>query len=174
MFTLITCGGTIDKIYFDKLSDYSVGESHVQSLLRSFDQNLDFIHIPLFQKDSLDMTDRDRNKLKSVVQEADSDCLITHGTDTMIQSAQELVNLNTRHRIVLTGAMQPYLFKTTDAVFNVGFALGVMRSSTEGVYIAIHGEVFSSFNTMRKDRVNQRFLTGEENEIVPVDPNQDQ
>jgi L-asparaginase len=161
MFTIITCGGTIDKVYFDKLSEFTVGESYVPCFLKNI-LNSDFNHIPLFQKDSLDMTDKDRAQLKKTVQAANSDVLITHGTDTMIQSAQELVKLSTRHKVVLTGAMQPLLFQTTDAVFNIGFALATMRCMKEGVYIAINGEVFSSFSTMWKDRVNSKFLSGEE------------
>ena len=156
MFNLITCGGTIDKVYFDKLSDFTIGESHVPCLLKSI-SNQSFNHISLFKKDSLDMTDEDRKRLAEVVQEVDSDVLITHGTDTMINSAKELIKINTKHRVVLTGAMQPYLFKKTDAIFNIGFALGVISCSSPGIYIAMNGEVFSDFDNMWKDRENNRF-----------------
>lgn len=168
MFNIITCGGTIDKIYFDNLSDFTVGESHVRCLLKSINANCDFNHIPLFQKDSLDMTNEDRIKLAQVVQKVNSDVLITHGTDTMIDTAKELFKLDTRHRVVLTGSMQPYLFKGTDAVFNIGFALGVMSCMTSGIYIAMNGEVFSSFNNVIKDRENNRFKRVNKNEIVQL------
>jgi len=171
-FILITCGGTIDKVYFVQLSDYTVGESHVPGLLRSMNLNLDFDHTPLLRKDSLEITDQDRKLIRSVVQEADCDCLITHGTDTMILTAKELFGL--KHRIVLTGAMQPLAFKMTDAVFNVGFALSTMLCMTDGVYIAMNGEVFSSFDKMKKDRTNHRFLSGEQDEIIPVNPYENQ
>jgi L-asparaginase len=146
MIRLITCGGTIDKVYFDELSEYKVGESHVPSILEGM--GLEFEHIPVCQKDSLKMTKKDRKNVLTAIAEIDQMILITHGTDTMIDTGKLIVeNLEPHHKIVLTGSMQPAAFKNSDAVFNIAFALGALRalqgSQKPICQIAMNGQLFN-------------------------------
>lgn len=148
---IFTMGGTIDKVYFDAKSRYEVGDSNVDRLLTEVKVGFDYHMESLFKKDSLELTDEDRqHALDRIRAEACDKILITHGTDTMVETARVL-QATPGKTIVLTGAMQPLLFKDSDAVFNIGFALGVLMSRSPGVYIAMNGGVFSPQN-VRKNR----------------------
>ena len=104
------------------------------------------------RKDSLDMTDEDRHLVVSTVKEAaEQFIIITHGTDTMIETARLLAASVSEKSIVLTGAMQPAGFRSSDALFNVGVAVGAVCSSPPGVYIAMSGQIFNPAST-RKNR----------------------
>jgi len=152
----ITTGGTIDKIYFDDLSQYEIGESQVQHILHEGLVEFDYDVVPLLHKDSLDMTDEDRRLLHDYI--ADDDgvrYVITHGTDTMPQTAERLADLEGR-TIVLTGALTPARFRTTDAVFNVGMAVAAAQVAAHGVYIAMSGQIFPA-GQVRKNRAENRF-----------------
>lgn len=139
---IYTVGGTIDKVYFDKLSDYEVGESVVTQMLKDANVQFDFEIEPVMRKDSLDMSDEDRQILfEKISADKTEHVLITHGTDTVIQSALILQQIKDKV-IVMTGAMQPARFKDSDATFNIGFALGAMQVLKHGVYIAINGKIF--------------------------------
>jgi len=139
---ILTMGGTIDKVYFDARSSFQVGESNVDRLLKEVNVGFDYRMESLFKKDSLDLTEADRQQALAKVRAESCDrILITHGTDTMIETARCLQAV-TGKTIVLTGAMQPLLFKHSDAVFNIGFALGVLLSRSPGVYIAMNGGIF--------------------------------
>jgi L-asparaginase len=140
----ITTGGTIDKIYFDDLGQ--------NEGLVGFDYDV----VPLLQKDSLDMTAADRSKLRSYVASDDSQrYVITHGTDTMVDTAEALTGLAGK-TIVLTGALSPARFRSTDAVFNVGMAVAAVQTAAPGVYIAMSGQVFAA-GEVRKNRDENRF-----------------
>ncbi len=153
---ILTAGGTIDKDYFDALSEYQIVESPIDGLLKTFHVNFDYEVIPVMKKDSLDMTEDDRLRLKEVINGLQHHhVLITHGTDTMDQTARALDGIDNKV-IVLTGAMKPARFKDTDAIFNIGFALGALRSLKEGVYIAMSGEIFDPWK-VKKNRSAQRF-----------------
>lgn len=155
---ILTVGGTIDKDYFDALSEYQITESPIHELLHTFNVNFEYNVIPVMKKDSLDMTNEDRDNLKSLINQLDQQqVLITHGTDTMAQTAKVLADIENK-TIILTGAMKPARFKDTDAIFNIGFALGALRVLTEGVYIAMNGEVFKPENVI-KNRAEHRFET---------------
>ncbi|MGB5722338.1 MAG: asparaginase domain-containing protein, partial [Woeseiaceae bacterium] len=122
----ITTGGTIDKIYFDDLSQFEVGESQVQHILAEGLAAFDFDVVPLMHKDSLEVTDEDRRLLHDFIEKDDaSHFIVTHGTDTMPQTAEVLMDLEGK-TIVLTGALTPARFKTTDAMFNVGMAVATV------------------------------------------------
>jgi len=152
----ITTGGTIDKIYFDDLSLFEVGESQVQHILHEGLVQFDYDVVPMFHKDSLDMTDEDRSKLREYIAGDDAGrYVITHGTDTMPQTANRLAGLGER-TIVLTGALSPARFRTTDAVFNVGMAVAAVQVASPGVYIAMSGQVFPA-GSVRKNRSANRF-----------------
>ncbi len=152
----ITTGGTIDKIYFDALSQFEVGESVVQHILTDGRVDFEYDVISLFQKDSLEIDDEDRTVLHDFIAKDDAThYIITHGTDTMAETAAALSDLDGR-TIVLTGALTPARFKTTDAVFNVGMAVATVRVAEPGVYIAMSGQVFEA-GAVRKNRAKNRF-----------------
>jgi len=152
----ITTGGTIDKIYFDALSQFEVGESVVQHILTDALVDLDYDVVSLLQKDSLEIDDDDRKALRDFIASDDAThYIITHGTDTMPETAEVLSDLD-GSTIVITGALTPARFRTTDAVFNVGMAVATVQVATPGVYIAMSGQVFAA-GSVRKNRAENRF-----------------
>ncbi len=152
----ITTGGTIDKIYFDELSQFEVGDSQVRHVLTEALVGFDYDVVPMMQKDSLELTDADRQQLHDFVASDDAErYVITHGTDTMPQTADALADL-TDKTIVLTGALSPARFRSTDAVFNVGMAVAAVQVAAPGVYIAMSGRVFAA-GEVRKNRAENRF-----------------
>ena len=156
LIQFITTGGTIDKIYFDALSQFEVGESQVEHILREGLVQVDYRVVPLLRKDSLEMTDEDRELVLDAVAGCGGDrILITHGTDTMAETAQALSSLSDK-TIVFTGAMQPARMRRSDAVFNIGFAWAAVQLLSPGVYIAMNGEVFEA-GAVRKNLKAQRF-----------------
>ena len=109
----------------------------------------------LLRKDSLDMTDEDRAFIFEKVNTAHSDkILITHGTDTMIATGKILKTV-TGKTIVLTGAMQPALFRNSDAVFNIGCAIGAVQALKHGVYIVINGMIFDPDEVRKNERLRK-------------------
>jgi L-asparaginase len=145
----LTTGGTIDKIYFDAKSEYQVGSPQVLELLK--EANVTFAHEieSILRKDSLDMSDKDRELVRErVAAEPCSRIVITHGTDTMVQTGRALRGIPGK-TIVLTGSMQPARFRATDAVFNVGSAIGAVQCLPPGVYIAMNGRIFRPETTQK-------------------------
>ena len=152
----ITTGGTIDKIYFDDLSQFEVGDSQVQHVLAEGLVTFDFDVVPLLQKDSLEITDADRQKLREfIVADEGNRFVVTHGTDTMPQTAEALRGIDGK-TIVLTGALSPARFRSTDAVFNVGMAVAAVQVAAPGVYIVMSGQVFEA-GAVRKNRKQNCF-----------------
>jgi len=153
---IITTGGTIDKIYFDAKSTYEVGPPNISRLLAELNLSLDYQIVSIMRKDSLDLTDRDRQIIYDRAKEAKQNrILITHGTDTMVETAKKLESL-TDKTIVLTGALEPALFKTSDALFNIGCGLTAAQTLPSGVYIVMNGVVFDGRN-VRKNLKKNRF-----------------
>lgn len=153
---VLTTGGTIDKVYFDAKSEFEVGPPMIADLLKEAHVTAEVTIEPVLAKDSLELSDADRQLIRERVAASDADrILITHGTDTMTETAKALLGLAGK-TIVLTGSMQPARFRNTDAVFNVGFALGVVQVLPPGVYLAINGRVFDAAH-VRKNRERQRF-----------------
>jgi L-asparaginase len=152
----ITTGGTIDKIYFDALSQFEVGESVIEHILTDGLVDFEYDVVSIFQKDSLEIDDDDRKALRDLIEADDAThYVITHGTDTMPETAAALSGLEGR-TIVLTGALTPARFRTTDAVFNVGMAVATVQVAEPGVYIAMSGQVFEA-GAVRKNRAENRF-----------------
>lgn len=140
---ILSTGGTIDKIYFDAKSQYEVGKPVARTVLEAMNVAFEVESIEVCKKDSLEMNTEDREKLKEAIDRSDARAiLVTHGTDTMIDTALSLGEYTDRV-IVFTGAMQPAIFKETDGIFNIGTALGVLSCASSGVYIAMNGRAFS-------------------------------
>jgi len=152
---IITTGGTIDKIYFDAKSDYEVGDPVIGELLQRMQVGFKYTVESAMRKDSLDMTDEDRGLIRAAVENCPEECvLITHGTDGMVTTGASLKGI-TDKRIVLTGALQPAAFYQSDAIFNVGCAIGAVQSKSPGVYIAMNGQVFEIDNVRKNLDLNQ-------------------
>ena len=139
---IITTGGTIDKIYFDAKSEFQVGEPQIGEVLKEVNVAFEYEIVSLLRKDSLDLTEADRRAILQAVSTApEKRIVVTHGTDTMIQTAKVLKAAADK-TIVLTGAMQPAKFRFTDAVFNIGTAVIAAQLLPSGVYIAMNGTIF--------------------------------
>lgn len=157
LIKILTVGGTIDKIYFDAKSSYEVGPPNIVEVLSGLSLNLDYEVDSLMQKDSLEMTDADREVVRQAVSEADEHMIvITHGTDTMTNTAKVLIDIPGK-TVVLTGALSPALFKNSDAMFNIGAALTAVQTKPPGVYITMNGVVFDH-DKVRKDVENNKFV----------------
>jgi len=157
LIRIFTVGGTIDKIYFDAKSSYEVGPPNITEVLSGLSLNLDYEVVSLMQKDSLEMTDADRETIRQAVTASpENEIVITHGTDTMVDTARVLHTIPNK-TIVLTGALSPALFKNSDAMFNIGAALTAAQTKLAGVYIAMNGVIFD-YDKVRKDVENNRFM----------------
>ena len=154
---VLTTGGTIDKIYFDALSDYKVGESVVAKLLQIGGVERPFRIEEVTRKDSLELEDRDRALIRErVVAAPESHIVITHGTDTMTDTASALEGI-TGKTIVLVGALAPARFGESDASFNLGMAFATAQIAGPGVYISMSGSVFRADRVV-KDRAKGAFV----------------
>ena len=152
----LTTGGTIDKIYFDAKSRFEVGDSQLDHILAEALVTFDYEIVSLMRKDSLEITDEDRAVIRQfLANDPGERFVVTHGTDTMAETAEALVGLSDK-TIVLTGALSPARFRSTDAVFNVGMAVAAAQTLPAGVYLAVSGRVFEAGH-VRKNREEQRF-----------------
>ncbi|MBA4162813.1 MAG: asparaginase [Novosphingobium sp.] len=155
---VLTTGGTIDKNYFDALSEYQIVESGIPALLKEARVALPHRVVEVMRKDSLELTDEDRLAIAQAAREApEARIVITHGTDTMTQTAAVLAAQVPGKTICLTGALSPARFAETDAPFNLGMAFACVQTAPPGVYIAMSGEVFDGLK-VRKDRAAGKFV----------------
>lgn len=154
---VLTTGGTFDKHYFDALSEYQIAGSMVPALLETARVEHPFRVVELMRKDSLELTDADRAAIRSAIADApERAAVITHGTDTMVQTAAELERLEGR-TIVLVGALAPARFAQSDAAFNLGMAFASAQALGPGVYITMNGTVFAAHEVV-KDRARNAFV----------------
>lgn len=157
MIEIFTTGGTIDKVYFDALSEFQIGPAAIPDLLRENNVLVPHRVTQLMRKDSLELDDADRETIRAAVAASEARCiLVTHGTDTMPMTGRLLAGINGK-TIVLTGAMQPASVRASDADFNVGFALAAVQTLPPGAYIAMNGMLFDPEKTV-KDRAGARFI----------------
>jgi L-asparaginase len=155
---VLTTGGTIDKAYFDALSEYQIVDSGIPALLKEARVALPFRVVELMRKDSLELTHEDRTLIASTAREApETQIVVTHGTDTMTETARVLAAEVPGKTIVLTGALSPARFAETDAPFNLGMAFAAAQVAAPGVWIAMSGQVFDG-QKVRKDRAAGRFV----------------
>ena len=153
--TIVTTGGTIDKIYFDDKSDYKIGAPQIGEILSQLGVAFAFDVIPILRKDSLHMGAEDRALVRSTIEaQPHRHVLVTHGTDTMVETARAVAESISDKTIVLTGAMIPYAFGSSDGLFNLGSALSFAQVLPPGVYIAMNGQCFLW------DRVRKNTQTG--------------
>jgi L-asparaginase len=155
---VLTTGGTIDKNYFDALSEYQIVDSGIPALLAEARVALPCRVVELMRKDSLELTDTDRAAIASAAREApETRIVVTHGTDTMTETARVLAAEVPGKTICLTGALSPARFAETDAPFNLGMAFACVQTATPGVWIAMSGQVFDGLK-VRKDRAAGKFV----------------
>ena len=155
---ILTTGGTIDKLYFDALSEYQIGDSVVSRLLAVARSAIDVRIVELMRKDSLELTDQDRATIAEAVRSApEQRIVITHGTDTMTDTAATLIGIPDK-RIALLGALAPARFAESDAAFNLGMAFATVQVAPgPGVWITMNGTVFPA-GSVRKDRERNSFV----------------
>lgn len=153
---VITTGGTIDKLYFDAKSEYQVGEPQINGILRDVGVAFDYEVTALMRKDSLDMDEADRARIReAALQCPEARIVITHGTDSMLDTARALAGIPDR-TIVLTGALNPARFQGSDAMFNIGCAVAAAQTCPAGVYLAMNGRIWRP-EEVRKNVEANRF-----------------
>jgi L-asparaginase len=154
--TIFTTGGTIDKVYFDAKGGYEVGAPLVPQILANARVAMPVEVIELMRKDSLELTDADRARVVgAVTATASAQIVVTHGTDTMVETARALQAVPGK-TIVLTGALQPGRFSDSDAAFNLGMAIAAAQALPAGVYLAVNGQIYEAAR-VRKNREAGRF-----------------
>ena len=152
---IVTTGGTIDKIYFDDKSQFQIGDPQIGEILEALGVAFTFEVVPVMRKDSLHMDDHDRAEIRAAIErQPHRPVLVTHGTDTMVETAHVLASLADR-TIVLTGALSPARFRGSDAEFNVGTAVGAVQSLPPGVYIAMNGKIWDPRHVRKNVAANK-------------------
>ncbi len=152
MIRLFVTGGTFDKTYDEIAGRLSFAETHLPEMLRLGRSRIDVTIRTLMMVDSLDMTGADRELIvRSCAQCPEDRIVVTHGTDTMVETAAAIADGVGGKTVVLTGAMIPYAFGSSDGLFNLGSALSFAQVLPQGVYIAMNGQRFA-WDRVRKNR----------------------
>ena len=155
--TFIQTGGTIDKDYPKKIKGYAfeISEPAVGRIIEKLNPSFEYEIISVLKKESLEITDEDRDKIKDMCKKTKNDkIIITHGTDTMLETAKAISEIKDK-TIIITGAMRPERFSNSDAPINIGTAIGAINALENGVYIAMQGIVF------RWDKCTRNMITGQ-------------
>ena len=156
---IFVTGGTFDKEYNELNGELYFKDTHLYEMLRLGRSRLELEITTLMMMDSLDMNEQDRHTIARACQEVpENRILITHGTDTMPETAALLAGLIRDKTIVLTGAMVPYKFGSSDGLFNLGSALAFVQTLPPGVYVAMNGKIFEAEN-VRKNKTRGEFET---------------
>jgi len=149
---ILVTGGTFDKEYDEITGSLSFKESHIADMLERGRCRVDVAIDVLMMRDSLELTDEDRAAIAAAARQcAEQRVVITHGTDTMVETARVLAATVPHKTIVLTGAMIPWAFGSSDGLFNLGSALSFVQALPAGVYLAMNGRVFA-WDNVRKNR----------------------
>lgn len=160
MIRVFVTGGTFDKEYDELTGRLYFRDTHLQEMLRLGRSEVPVAIQVLMMIDSLDMTDADRARLVGECEGAvETRVLVTHGTDTMVETAAALAAALPPARgktVVLTGAMVPYAFGSSDGLFNLGSALSFVQALPPGVYVAMNGRAFP-WDSVRENRTTGRF-----------------
>ena len=153
---IIVTGGTFDKEYNDINGELYFKNSHVQNMLELGRSRLDLNIRTLMMIDSCDMTEEDRYIIaKNCEKSSEKKIIITHGTDTMVETAKILANSIKDKTIILTGAMIPYTFGSSDGLFNLGSAIAFVQILPAGVYIAMNGKFFNWNNVLKNKKIGE-------------------
>jgi len=156
---IFTTGGTFDKIYFDAKSEFHIGDTVIGALLEEANVDFDYEIESLLKKDSLEMDEIDRALIRNAVGNVHNhQILITHGTDTMVETAQALLGIADK-TIVLFGAMQPARMRYSDAMYNLGVASAAVQLLPAGVYLAMNGKIFDPGKVTKNRALNRFELT---------------
>ena len=152
LIKIFVTGGTFDKEYNELNGELYFKETHLHEMLELGRSQLRVDIETIMMKDSLEMSKNNRNAIVQKCLESDENqILITHGTDTMVETAKLLAEKITTKTIVLTGAMIPYKFGSSDGLFNLGSALSFLQSLPKGIYIAMNGNIFN-WNNVKKNK----------------------
>jgi L-asparaginase len=155
MIRIVVTGGTFDKQYDELRGTLSFSSTHLPEMLRLGRSRVEIALETLMMVDSLDMTASERERIVAACRAcAESRIVVTHGTDTMVETAHALATANPAidgKTIVLTGAMVPYAFGSSDGLFNLGSALSFVQTLAPGVYVAMNGRHFA-WDRVRKNR----------------------
>ena len=156
---VLSTGGTFDKTYDLLTGHLQFRESFVSNILTLGRSTLEADTQTVFLKDSLDIVDQDRVAIvKMLASSTHKRVVITHGTDSIAETAAFLESCNLGKTIVLTGAMIPYSFGASDALFNLGSALAFVQVLDEGVYVAMNGKYYNA-GTVKKNKITGYFET---------------
>ncbi len=149
---VLVTGGTFDKQYNEIDGSLYFSETNVEHVLARGRCRLDAVVEVLMMKDSLDMVAADRQRIVTACRAcAEGRVVITHGTDTMVETARALAAAKLEKTIVLTGAMIPFVFGSSDGLFNLGSALSFVQTLPKGVYVAMNGRWFP-WDDVRKNK----------------------
>lgn len=154
---ILVTGGTFDKEYNERTGQLFFKDTHIGEMLRLGRSRVEVTIRTVMMIDSLEMTDADRDLIVQNCLQSDEDrIVITHGTDTMSESAAAVARAVSGKTIVLTGAMIPYAFGSSDGLFNLGSALSFVQVLSPGIYIAMNGKCFP-WDRVRKNRERGEF-----------------
>jgi L-asparaginase len=154
---ILITGGTMDKEYDPLTGGLTFAESHLSNILNQVRCKVRVVLEDVMLKDSLQMTREDRERiLKKCIDCLENKIIITHGTDTMVETAHVLDNRVKGKTVVLVGAMIPYAFGASDALFNLGCAFTAVHVLPHGVYITMNGKIFP-WDNVRKNRESGEF-----------------
>jgi L-asparaginase len=158
MIRILVTGGTFDKEYDEVRGRLFFKDTHVQEMLEKGRSRVPVSIRTLMMIDSLDMTDADRALVVEQCRQSEVDrIVVTHGTDTMVETARAIAAANLAGKtVVLTGAMIPYAFGSSDGLFNLGSALSFAQVLPPGVYVAMNGQHFR-WDDVRKNRDTATF-----------------
>jgi len=158
---ILLTGGTFDKEYNELTGKLFFKDSHLPEMLSLGRSRLDIQVEALMMIDSLDMSEQDRENIaQHCISSQYNHIVVTHGTDTLVRTAGIIAKLVQNKTIVITGAMVPYKFGSSDGMFNLGSALAFVQTLEPGVYIAMNGQYF------RHDNCRKNKETGEFEELV--------
>ncbi len=153
---IFVTGGTFDKEYNDSNGQLFFKETHLREMLELGRSRIDVDIDTLMLIDSLDMTEEDREKIaQNCLIANEGHIVITHGTDTMVETAKVLASEIKNKTIVLTGAMVPYVFRSSDGLFNLGAALAFAQILPAGIYIAMNGKYFNWDNVRKNKEIGE-------------------
>jgi L-asparaginase len=154
---ILVTGGTFDKEYNERTGELYFKDTHIAEMLRLGRSRIDVTILTVMMTDSLDMTGAARAVIvQNCLQSPEKRIVVTHGTDTITETAAEIAQAVTDKTIVLTGAMIPYAFGSSDGLFNLGSALSFAQVLPPGVYAAMNGKYFS-WDRVRKNRDRGEF-----------------